>query len=195
MRFTAKCPAPEPEILPVPAEKVGKLWKDVCRVMRLRLWTSPEHGADYDYERLRARLLSGQDMVWLVVRTPLYIRRGPIIGIIITSITQRAPSNRQVFRRSGRSLTVHLAGGRHPEAWVEKAAATLSAWGQACGCKEVFVLARKGWQEYTGHFLDHGWDRVSFSRDQLIKHGGNRLRNRVGYFRILDPGTRKLGRT
>ena len=106
---------------------------------------------------------------------------------MITSISERPPSDRKVFRKGGRSLTVHLAAGKRIESWIEQAAERITAYGRAHGCRELFIMSRYGWQEYLPHFLGRGWDRVAFSRDRPSRHDGRKRRNKIGYFRVVDP--------
>lgn len=180
MAFTGTRNPVEKEVVPLPPEVVGRFWKDVRSILH-RHWRESRDLENYDDERLHGRLLVGMDTAWLVIQDR---EAHPLQGLIVTSIAERPPSLRRCFRRE-RSLIVHVAGGENIGTWIEQAAERISHYGQVHGCRQVFILARKGWQTYVHCFLNHGWDKVAFSRDRPMAYGGRRLRNRVGYYRVL----------
>jgi hypothetical protein len=174
------------EVLPVPPEMLPKAWPDGRRLMR--------RVPGYDVQRLYHRLLLGHYKLWLAIRTAgFYSQPGsPILGVIVTAVTASPPSTRQCFQRADpaarRSLTVHLAEGKALEAWIQSAVERISAYGREQNCRQLFLMARKGWREYVLRFYSPNWDTVAYSRDRPTQAQGiYRMRNRVGFYRRVIP--------
>lgn len=173
------------EVLPVPPEMLPKAWPRAQKFFR----SIP----DYKIERLHRRLLLGEGRLWLAFQTAGVIPGQPIVGVIVTSVSDKPPSVRKCFQKADpaamRSLTVHLAAGEALEAWISSAIERITAYGIEQGCRQLFLLARKGWLEYARRFYSKGgWDTVAYSRDRPTQAKGEfPSRNRVGYYRPLVP--------
>lgn len=171
------------EVLPVPPEMISQMWKKVRYVFRKI--------PGYDVERTHTRLLVGIDQLWVG------IVEGAIRGVIITSISPRPPSNRKVFRRKEpalmKSLTIHLAGGpkgvERLLSWLPSAIERINRYAREHDCRQLFILARRGWQRHLKRWWSPEWEGVAFSRDRPTKSTCKqyRTRNTPGYFRPMVP--------
>lgn len=171
------------EVLPVPPEMIRQLWKKVRYVFR--------HIPGYDVQRTHTRLLVGIDRLWLG------IVEGQIRGVIVTSISPRPPSKHKIFERKDaalmKSLTIHLAGGPKTveklRSWLPSAIERISAYAREQGCHQLFILARKGWQQHAKDWWSPDWEAMAVSRDRPTKSTCHRLsfRNRPGYWRPMVP--------
>jgi hypothetical protein len=170
------------EVLPVPVEMIPRVWKKaVCFFAEI---------PQYDVHRLFSRLLTGQDRLWVATGAEwsLYYH---YLATIVTTITAKPPSTRLVFKCTDpagrRSLTVHLAG-IDAGVWIDSAVERITAYGKEQRCRQLFLLAKMPWREYAMRFYSRDWDRVGYSRDRPTKAKGVfKLRNRVGYYRLVLP--------
>lgn len=168
------------DVLPVPPELVPQVWKSVRRVVLAKI-------PGYDIERTHARLLVGIDRLWVAYRGRW------LGGVIITSISQRPPSNRNCFKRKDpelrKSLTIHVAGENWLLWWLDSAIERISHYAREQKCRQLFLLTRKGWQENVRRFYSREWEAVAIGRDRPTKSACKRLsfRNTPGYFRRLVP--------
>jgi len=170
------------EVLPVPPELVPKVWKSVRRVCFRKI-------PNYDIERTHTRLLVGLDQLWVAY--------GPgrnLSGVIVTSISKRAPQQRKAFLRPNepdlaKSLTIHIAGEYFLLNWLDSAVERISHYAREQGCRMLFLMARKGWQGHMKRFYSPEWEAVALGRDRptVSTCKRNRERNKPGYFRLLVP--------
>ena len=176
------------EVLTVPAELVPKLWASARRV-------AFSHIPGYDIERTHQRLLAGIDQLWAAFRqTDQKKTNGQLIGVIVTSISNRPPQRRTAFERTDkslmRSLTVHLAGEHAPLSWFDSAAERIQRYARENGCRMLFISARRGWHRWIyARWYSPEWEIVALSRDRPTYSKCKRLRERntPGYFRKLVP--------
>jgi hypothetical protein len=174
----------EAELLPVPAEYVDKFWKGVCRSTLRKI-------PGYDMIRTHQRLLVGLDQLW-VACAPYSCPS--IWGVVITSISERPPSDRKCFERKNpalmRSLTIHIAGEYFLGRWLPGAIERITRYAREHGCRQIFILMRKAWQKWIVRpFFTRGWEAVAISRDRPTKSTceAYRLRNTPGHFRVVIP--------
>ena len=170
----------------MPTEMVPRFWKNVSRLFS----RIPE----YDVEQLHARLLLGRDKLWLAVQTAGAPRTRTYMGVLVTTITHKPPTLQKRFHRTDpaqmRSLTIHLAGGEAVEGWIESAVERITAYGKEQHCRQLFLLAKKGWREQAMKFFSRDWDTVAYSRDrptQAKGHRGTRLSISPGFYRVVVP--------
>lgn len=141
----------------------------------------------YDIERTHTRLLVGIDQLWVA-----YNRWQNLIAVIITSISQRPPSNRKCFRRKDpalmRSLTIHLTG-KKIKSWLPSAIERIGLYARAHQCRQLFIMTGKSWQRLAKGFYSREWEGVAITRDRPTKSKCKRLRSRntPGYFRPFVP--------
>lgn len=167
-------------MLPVPPEMIPRVWKNASTFFR----SIP----DYDLDRLRMRLLVGSDTLWLIVQTAGNPIRHPYMGAITTTVSDKPPNARFPIRRS---LTVHLAGGEVINGWIKNAVERITAYGREQQCRQLFLVARKGWCEYAMRFFSRDWDTVAYSRDRRTESPCRKYKliNRPGFFRVVTPMT------
>lgn len=172
------------------------MWKHAARWLRKI--------PDYDLNRTRLRLLSGEDTLWLSIQTAGKINSDwgipmPYMGIVLTTVVNKPPTGqRKAFERKDpalrRSLLVHLAGAS-PEAWMASAVERISAYGKEQNCRMLFVKARKRWRQYATHFWAPDWELVAYTRDRPTKPLNKSHYpgwNKVGCYRIMQPLYRKM---
>jgi hypothetical protein len=173
------------EVLPVPPQMLPKVWKRLTHFFR----SIP----DFDVDRQYSRLLGGFDQLWLAIRTAgSGFSNSDYIGVLVTTVTNRPPSYRQVFnpadRALRRSLTVHMADGLAIEGWIQSAVERITKYGKEQGCRQLFIKARKSWRRFATRFYSRDdWDRVAYSRDRPTRALYKHTRNRMGYYRVLVP--------
>lgn len=182
-RFAA---VPEVEVLPVPPELLPSVWKSARRVGFSRI-------PNYNIERTHTRLLAGVDQLWLAYGEPRCGHR-LLLGVIVTSISNRPPQQRKAFKRSDpklmKSLTIHLAGEYSPLSWLDSAVERIGLYARQHGCHMLFILARRGWHFMLYHrWYSREWEVVALGRDRPTASKCKRLaaRNTPGYFRPLVP--------
>ena len=163
----------ESEVLPVTLNFLPELWPDLRRSVLRR-----NGGGNVDLIRLYARLVVGIDQLWLAIYTRA-CRVVPYAGVIVTSITSRPPAKGFA---PVRSLTVHLVSGSSIESWIDSAVERIGEYGKAQDCRQVFLLARKGWRRYAMRFFGV-FEETAYSWDRPTRRGGRRLRARPGHFR------------
>jgi hypothetical protein len=172
------------ELLPVPPELVPRVWRSVCLVALRKI-------PGYDIARMRTRLLVGRDRLWVAYH-PWYGQQW-LYGVIITSLSDEPPSTRPCFRRQDpalrKSLTIHLAGEYQLLSWLDSAIERINRYAREQGCRQLFLLARKGWQSQLTRWWSKEWEGVAIGRDRATKSTCSRFRfrNRPGYFRPLVP--------
>lgn len=176
------------EVLPVPSAVLERHWYDIDITCRKHFRRHKKECADprqkeYDTQALYTRALAGIDVVWVVARFDA--DASEYLGVIVTTIADRPPTKRKVFRRE-RSITIHLVNGNMIESWMAQAVERITAYAHDNGCRQAFLLARWRWQRYAAAFVGH-FDRVGFSRDRQTTRGGNHWSNRIGWFRELVP--------
>lgn len=180
------------EVLPVPPELVPRFWKAVRRVALSKI-------PGYDIERTHTRLLVGIDRLWVACLPGKGVsaRSQVLQGVIITSISERPPSKRQCFRRKDpalmRSLTIHVAGEYHLLYWLDSAMERINRYAREHDCRQLFILARRGWQRHLKRWWSSEWEGVAFGRDRPTKSRcwWYRTRNTPGYFRPMVPVPRE----
>ncbi|HKD03014.1 MAG TPA: hypothetical protein VKB77_11320 [Terriglobales bacterium] len=169
----------EAEVVSVNTQVLPQLWPDLVRGIFHR-----NGGAAVELPILYGRLLLGEDVLWLA----LYNRSchpSPYAGVLITSITEKPPMRGKSLPPPGRSLTVHIATGSSIESWIDSAIERISSYGHANGCRQIYVLARKGWRPYALRFYGQ-FDVMGYSRDRSTAKGRNRFQNRPGLFRKVE---------
>lgn len=183
------------EVLPVPQEKIALLWKCAARFLR----TIP----NYDLDRARVRLLSGQDRLWLAAMTvgkqSSWWYKDPYIAAIVTTVSDGQPFKwkpPKLFQRKDptlrRSLKVHMVG-ESPMAWIDSAVERITAYGKEQKCRMLFLSTRQGWRKHATSFWAPDWELVAHTRDRPTKgRGGKGPKhypgwNKVGNYRIMQP--------
>lgn len=168
------------EVLPVPPELVPKVWQSARRVGFSRI-------PGYNIERTHARLLMGVDQLWIA------LDGRNMVGVIVTSISNRPPQQRKAFLRKDpalmKSLIIHLAGERRLLSWLDSAVERINLYARQQGCRQLHILARKGWHKWLYRWYSREWEVVSLGRDRSTVSKCKRLRERntPGYFRLLIP--------
>jgi hypothetical protein len=173
------------EMLPVPPEYVDKFWKGVWLTALRKI-------PGYDMRRTHQRLLVGLDQLWIACSSQ--VGSYSIWGVVITSISERPPSDRPCFQRKNpalmRSLTIHVAGEYHLSWWLPSAAERIKRYAREHGCRQLFLMMRKHWQRWVARsFWSREWEGVAVSRDRPTKSTCKeyRTRNTPGYFRPMVP--------
>lgn len=167
------------DVLPVPPEMLPLVWPRVRRVFSLI--------PNYDVERTHTRLLVGLDRLW-VANMPQRLA-----GVIVTSFSLRPPSKRKCFKRKDpalmRSLTIHVAGELNLLSWLDSAMERINLYARQQGCRQLFLMSRKGWQKHIKRWWSPEWECVAFARDRPAKSTckAYRTRNTPGYFRPMVP--------
>ena len=169
------------EVLPVPAEMVPSVWRSARQVAFSKI-------PGYDIERTHTRLLAGVDQLWLAFDGENALR-----GVIVTSISPRPPQQRVAFLRKDkalmRSLIIHIVGERCPLSWLDSAIERINLYARQNGCRQLYILARKGWQQFLKRWYSEEWEVVALGRDRPTASKCRVLkeRNKPGYFRLLIP--------
>jgi hypothetical protein len=174
------------EMLPVPPEYVDKFWKGVYLTALRKI-------PGYDFRRTHQRLLIGLDQLWVACSPQVGIPS--IWGVVITSVSERPPSDRKVFQRKNpalmRSLTIHVAGEIHLGYWLDSAIERIALYARQQCCRQLFILMRKGWQRRIVHrfYYASNWEGVAISRDRATVSTCRAFRNRntPGHFRPMVP--------
>jgi len=172
------------EVLPVPPEMIPRVWLSVRRVLA-RI-------PGYDIERAHSRLLAGVDQLWVSYHHDRD-KCWPLAGAVITSISERPPSKRKCFKRKDpalmKSLTIHLAGETFLLEWLDSAMERITQYAREHGCRQLFILTRRGWHTQLKRFWSREWESMAISRDRPSKStcARFRFRNRFGYFRPMVP--------
>lgn len=178
---------PNPEVLPVPPEVLPRVWGPVKRAFT--------QIPGYDVERLHTRLQVGIDQLWCAY-VPYWTGTRTIFrlsGVIVTSISDRPPSKRNVFKRKDpalmKSLTIHLAKGQFMKQWLVLAIERIWRYAFEHGCCQLFLLAARGCHKWIRHFYSRMWEAVAIARDRptVSKHPRLRFRNTPGYWRVMCP--------
>lgn len=176
------------EMLPVPPELTPKVWKAARKVAFSKI-------PGYDIERTHTRLLVGIDRLWVAYSNRPGSRS--LLGVVITSLSQRPPSKRKCFRRTDpalmKSLTIHVAGEYFLLSWLDSAIERINRYAREQGCRQLFILSRKGWQRHVKRWWSREWEGVAFGRDRPTKSTCKqyRERNKPGYFRPMAPVPRE----
>ena len=172
---------PQLEVLPVPAEMVQQVWRSVRQVAFAKI-------PGYDIERTHVRLLAGVDQLWIA-----FGENRRTLGVIVTSISNRPPQQRKAFLRKDpalmKSLTIHLAGADAILSWLDSAIERINLYARQHGCRQLYILARKGWHKWLYRWHSKEWEVVALGRDRATVSKCKRLsaRNTPGYFRLLIP--------
>ena len=175
------------EVLPVTPERVPDFWRSVYR----HLAKIP----GYDTKRTRMRLLSGQDRLW-ISWAPDTVRGRPAIcitGVIITTVADRPPSKRLVFRQTDpnaqKSLIIHVAHSRGIRDWLDCAIERIGRYAREHGCRQLYIMGHKGSRRHLTRWYSTEWEMVAFSRDRPTKSTCRRLRfrNRPPYWMPMVP--------
>lgn len=169
------------EVLPVPAEMVPQFWRSACQCAFNKI-------PGYDIERTHLRLLAGVDQLWMA-----FDAQNKTQGVILTSISARPPQQRKAFLRKDpalmKSLTIHVAGKCNILSWLDSAIERINLYARQQGCRQLYILARKGWHTWLYRWYSQEWEVVALGRDRRTASTCKclRARNTPGYFRLLIP--------
>lgn len=169
------------EVLPVPVEMVPSLWRGARQVGFSRI-------PGYNIERTHQRLLIGMDKLWLA-----FGAHNAIYGVIVTSISKHPPQQRKAFKRKDpaleKSLIIHVAGEHALLSWLDSAIERINLYARRNGCRQLYILARRGWHTWLYRWYSKEWEVVAIGRDRPTASKCKRLaaRNTPGYFRLLIP--------
>jgi hypothetical protein len=185
----------EAEVVPIPVERVSELWRQAEFLLRKNL--------HFDREGARARLISGEERMWLAVITKGSLEWGhnPYLAVIFTSVREKPPFGPKppfAFREAlkgkdpmpSRSLVIHMAEGERCGLWIDSAVARLGAYAREQDCRMLFVRAKKDWKKYAVRFWSPEWDAVGVSRDRptrLLCPKSDFKRVNRGLFRLAQP--------
>src|SRR5262245_9591294 len=95
------------------------------------------------------RLLAGVDQLWVAFGRDQHNAQR-LWGVIVTSISKRAPQQRKAFLRPNhpelaKSLTIHIAGVDKLLSWIDSAVERIGRYAREHGCRMLYIMARKGW--------------------------------------------------
>jgi hypothetical protein len=181
------------EVLPVDVSLLPQVWKGLQHGVLRR-----NGGTNLDLTRTYTRLLAGVDLLWVAVPVgDVWTSHPPYIGVAITSVSELPPTRRKDFAPT-RSLTVHLAAASSGmiARWIDNAVERISEYGREQGCKQIFLLSRRGWRPYVLRFFGK-FDATAYGRDRETSVGSKGARYRPGHWRrvlIAPPGMRKCAR-
>ena len=178
------------DVTPVPLDMTERVWPAARSLIR-----GPKFGIgrEYDVDRLHGRLLLGVDRLWIAGFQKVYKGTHPICGLVITSIGP-PPKDRpdQRFKKGlffkEKSITVHLIAGERLYTWIDDAVEKISAYAQAQGCRQAFILARRRWRRYAIRFYPR-FEKMGLARDRFEPGCSNMSngRRRPGHFLLVEP--------